>query len=132
MKTKMMIAAGMVFLFGSIAYNSNAQAPAIKVLPGADGRTLKLLVVGADESVEVKFFGSEGEITTDIIKDKDGESFVKKYDVRKLTLPEFWMEINTAGVSTTYKVVVPSKTKKLVPMLAKTIYTYPLIAANGL
>lgn len=131
-----MIAAGMVFLFGSICSTANAQQvgmPEVKVLPGADGRTLKLLVVGSHESVEVRFFGPEGEITTDIIKEKDGlDSFVKKYDVRKLTIPEYWMEINTAGLSTTYRIVAPAKNKRLVPLLAKTSYTYPVIAANGL
>jgi hypothetical protein len=136
MKTKMMIAAGMVFLFGSICYTANAQQagmPEIKVLPGADSRTLKLLVVGAGENVEVRFFGQEGEIATDLIKEKEGVgSFVKKYDVRKLTLSEYWMEINTAGLSTTYRIVAPAKNKKLVPMLAKTSYTYPVIAANAL
>lgn len=131
-----MIVAGMVFLFGSIAHTVKAQqvgAPQIKVLPGADSRTLKLLVVGAQESVQVKFIGPEGDITTDMIGERGGiDAFVKRYDLRRVDLPEFWMEINTAGTSATYKIVTPSKGKKLVPMLAKTTYTYPTIAANGL
>lgn len=136
MKTRMMIAAGMFFLFGSVCYTAQAQnvgSPEIKVLPGAEMRTLKLLVVGTDENVEVRFIGPEGEILKDIISERNGlESFVKRYDVRQVGHQEFWMEINTAGLSTTYRIVSGGKSKRLVPMLAKTTHTYPVIAANGL
>jgi len=131
MKTKSTIIAGLVVLLSTVFFASNAQStnPEIKVLPTTKEGVVKLLVVGAsDESVDVKFYNTDGLVESDAIKfSTDG--FNKKYDIRQIIDPGFTMEVTASGTSVTYKL---AKSKgKLVPYLTKTTLTYPMIASNN-
>ena len=123
--------AGLIVLLSTVFFASNAQSTSleIKVLPTAKEGIVKLLVVGlSDENVDVKFYNGEGLVESDAIKSKT-EGFNKKYDVRQILDPGFSMEVTTSGTSVTYKL---AKAKgKLVPYLAKTTITYPMVASNN-
>jgi hypothetical protein len=131
MKTKSTTIAGLVVLLSTVFFASNAQStsPEIKVLPTAKEGIVKLLVVGlSDEAVDVKFYNNEGLVESDAIKSKE-EGFNKRYDIRQIIDPGFSMEVTTSGTSVTYKL---AKAKgKLVPYLAKTTITYPMVASNS-
>lgn len=131
MKTKSIIAAGLVVLLSTVFFASNAQSinPAIKVLPTTKEGILKLLVVGAsDESVEVKFYNEDGFVKSDAIKTSD-EGFNKKYDVRQIMKGDFQMEVTAAGTSVTYR--LGRSNGRLIPYLVKQTYTYPMVASNN-
>lgn len=130
MKNRSTIVAGLVVLLSTVFFASSAQStrPAIKVLPTTKEGIVKLLVVGATEdAVDVKFYNDEGLIASDAIKTTT-EGFNKKYDVRQIMNGGFTMEVTADGTSATYKLV---RTKgKLMPYLAKTTTTYPIVASN--
>jgi len=131
MKTRSIIVAGLVVLFSTVFFASNAQStnPEIKVLPTTKEGVVKLLVVGAsNESVDVQFFNQDGLVGTDAIK-TDGAGFNKKYDIRRVMNSGLTMEVTAAGTSVIYKL---AKSKgKLTPYLVKTTYTYPMVASNN-
>jgi hypothetical protein len=131
MKNRSIIVAGLVVLFSTVFFASNAQTtnPAIKVLPTTKEGVVKLLVVGAsDEAVEVKFYNEDGFVESDAIKNIEG-GFNKKYDVRQIMNRGFQMEVTAAGTSVTYK--LGRANGKLTPYLVKTTYTYPMVASNN-
>lgn len=131
MKTRSIIVAGLVVLFSTVFFASNAQTtnPAIKVLPTTKEGVVKLLVVGASEgAVDVKFYNEEGLVESDEIK-TDNEGFNKKYDVRQIMGRGFVMEVTASGTSVTYK--LGKSNGKLIPYLVKTTYTYPMVASNN-
>jgi hypothetical protein len=130
MKTKSTIIAGLVILLSMVFFASNAQStnPEIKVLPTTREGVVKLLVVGAsNESVEVNIYNAEGLVKSDAIKVKS-DGFNKKYDVSQIIDDGFSMEVTASGTSVIYKL---AKSKgKLVPYLAKTTLTYPMVASK--
>lgn len=130
MKTTSIISAGLVVLLSTVFFAGSAQSinPEIKVLPTTKDGVVKLLVVGAsNESVDVKFFTSDGLLDSDAIKSSE-EGFNKKYDLRRVIGTNLSMEITAAGTSVTYKL---AKDKgRTIPYLVKTTYTYPMVASN--
>lgn len=81
--------------------------------------------------VEVSFIDESGVVDSDNIdKQSQGNGFSKKYNVKALAYKPFWMEISADGISVRYKVVKSGDRKRLIPMLAQTTYTYPLVASN--
>ena len=132
MKTRSTIVAGLVLLFSTVFFASNAQTtnPTVKVLPTTKEGIVKLLVVGSTEqAVDVKFYSEDGLVVTDQIKLDHSEGFNKKYDVSSIMRRGFLMEITADGTSVSYK--MGKALGKMTPYLVKTTYTYPMVASNN-
>lgn len=132
MKTKSTIVAGLIVLLSTVFFASNAQStnPDIRVLPTTNEGIVKLIVVGAeDQAVNVEFYTEEGLVLADAVKSGE-KGFNKRYDIRKIMSKGFSMEVKTDGTSVTYK-MAKAGNKKLMPILVKTTYTYPLVASNN-
>jgi hypothetical protein len=132
MKTKttflgLMILAAMSFA----STNVQAQAdPAVKVLPTSQAGILKVLYAYPNQkAVQIKFYNESGLIVSDRVSKKYEKGFSKKYDLNKLEVGNYWVEITSPELSVTYK-LEGSKDKKWVSTLEKTTYSYPLVATN--
>lgn len=134
MKTKLTIALVAVLLGVTFATTHARQLaePAVKVLPTTREGIIKIhYAYETAQPVEVKFYNDEGVLTSDKIK---GESyphgFSKKYDISHLTSKNLWVEVTSAYVSVTYKLIESKDHKTFEPLLEKTVYTHPLVASN--
>ena len=135
MKIQSLITAGLLILSTSVI-PVNAQQiddPAVKILPTAQKGILKVLFAyDTDQSVNVKFYNEEGELALDKIKGGTFHNgFSKKYNVRKLSSGNFWVEVSTATMSVTYKITESRGGQTYTPLLEKTSYNHPLVASNS-
>ncbi|NOT75801.1 MAG: hypothetical protein HOP08_12815 [Cyclobacteriaceae bacterium] len=135
MKAKAIITAGLFIILSSPIINTFAQTidePAIKILPTVQKGILKVLYAyNNNEAVEVKFFNADGPIVTDKIKSGTFQNgFSKKYDVRKTSPGDLWVEVSSEDLSVTYRLVESNDGKGFVPLLEKTTYNHQLVASN--
>src|SRR5258708_415197 len=133
MKTLSTITA-VLALFSASLITANAQQigePAVKILPTTEKGILKIMYAyHTNRPVVVEFFNEEGLLASDNIKGEIQNGFSKKYDVRNLR-SGFWIEVRSAEMSVTFKMVKSADRQTFVPHLEKTIYNYPPVAANN-
>lgn len=80
--------------------------------------------------LNVYFNSPTGRVGADKIEGNYPAGISKKYDVRKLSNNDVWVEITSPFVSVTYR-LVPSKDRQtFVPYLEKTTYNHRLMVAN--
>lgn len=124
MKTKLAIAL-LTMMVVVASYARQTSDATVKILPAKEKGVIKILYAKEIEKwVEVKFFTEEGIIATDEIKGKDHpRGFLKKYDLRRVNLENYWVEITSPDLSVTYK-LTGSDNDNVTAQLEKTITTY--------
>jgi hypothetical protein len=136
MKKNITITAGLALALSLFTIaNSNAQLksePSVKVIPAFEKGTLKVIYAhNPIQDVEVKFFSSEGLVLIDKIKSRAGQKgFIKNYDMSQLEAGSFVVEINSPGLSVTYKLELTRDGKTTLPVLQTTTYQHALLASN--
>jgi hypothetical protein len=133
MNSKIIILLMTVFSMAGIS--ANAQTPdheRVKILATPQAGVVKLLYAQeSEETLQVKFYNSDGEIALDKIKGHFPKGVMKTYDVRSIYGKSFRMEISNSRMTVVYH-IIPSKDKRtFVPHLEKTIYNNELVAYNG-
>ena len=121
-----MIAA--MILFATISVNAQAQADSnVKILRTPDSGVVKLLyAIESDEPVNVTFLTRQGKVTSDRIKADYPKGFLRRYDVNQIFHNDFWIEVESPGMTVVYH-IVPSKDRKTFSStLEKTIYNHQL------
>lgn len=133
MKTKLIIVAGVfVALAASFAVSAQtiAEAP-VKINPTTQKGVLNLKYAQATETpVTVKFFTDDRTIHSDKIAGDFPGGFQRKYDLRHVKADKFWVEISSANLTVTYK-LIDSGDGSYTPQLEKTTYYHTLVAANN-
>lgn len=136
MKTSSLITAGLMILLATSFTAVNARQlggePPVKILPTNQNGFLKVLFASeTDKAVEVKFYNETKMLVFDKIKGSSSRNgFIKKYDVSRLNSENFWIEISSAGMDVTYK-IIPSEDGTFNPVLEKTTYTQPMVVAKN-
>jgi hypothetical protein len=134
MKIQTIIAAGLLVILSSAVVPTSAQSfdePAVKILPTTQKGLLKVhYAYDADQGVNVRFYNEQGQILSDEVKGAFPNGFSKKYDVRNITSKNFWIEVTTANISVTYKLVASKDRETFVPLLEKTAYNH-VVASNN-
>ncbi|MEO7989007.1 MAG: hypothetical protein ABI663_05660 [Chryseolinea sp.] len=135
MKTKTILFGVVIAIIASLtlstAHAQTQEQPSVKVVPGTNLNTIKVIYgYSTDQSVEVKFFNADGLIEKDVIKGKSFvEGFIKPYNVALMNGNTFWIEVESPQLIVTYKMVA-SKTGKWTPQLETTTYNYSLFASR--
>ena len=130
------ITAGLVILLAASFTAVNARQlggePPVKILPASQNGFLKVLFASeTDKAVEVKFYNENKMLVFDKIKGSSSRNgFIKKYDVSRLNSENFWIEISSAGMDVTYK-IIQSEDGTFNPVLEKTTYTQPMVVAKN-
>jgi hypothetical protein len=136
MKTSSIITAGLFILFATSFTAVNARQsggePPVKILPTTQQGILKVLYAAeTGKSVDVRFFNKDKVLGFDKIKgDHNFNGFIKKYDISRLKSENFWIEISSASMDVTYK-IIPLEDGTFTPILEKTTYNHPLVAAKN-
>jgi hypothetical protein len=132
MKTKAILLAGLFMIYGA-AQAQEIFEPAVKILPTKDKGILKVLYAyNTDQSVSVKFFNEDGVLLSDRVKANTFQKgFSKKYDVRKIGSGNFFVEVSSARMSVTYKMIESQDGKNLIPVLEKASYMHPTVASSN-
>jgi hypothetical protein len=133
MKTSSLIAAGLFMIFGFAAQAQELLEPAVKILPTSEKGIVKVLYAyPTGQSVNVKFVNEDGLIGSDrILAAAYQNGFTKKYDIRNMGSKSFWVEVSSAKMSVTYKMVASKERGRFVPVLEKNTYLHPLTAASN-
>jgi hypothetical protein len=130
MKTRILVAGVVVAAISAFSLTAKAQGqPAIKVVPGMEKNTVKL-IYGYDqnETVEVSFLDKTGTISTERIKAKNfNRGFIKKYKIQRDQYDALWIEVKSNEVAVTYKLIAPTDGKWMA-QLEKATYNYPTVA----
>jgi hypothetical protein len=130
MKTKLIIAAVAILVFFSSSIQAQIKEEAyIKILPSKAGILKVHYAMAITEPITVKFYNSEGLLTTDII---DGGPYanglMKRYNVKGINSKDYRVEVSSSKLSVTYK-ITPSKDKQTFEAkLEKSMYNYPVVA----
>ncbi len=134
MKTKTIIFGIVIAAISSISISVKAQVnqPEIRIVPVDDPDVIKL-IYGYNNKKVVEVTFTEANNTT-ILTDKiNGNNikggFQKKYNMRNLTVDEFWVEVTSSDLSARYK-VAHDKNGRWSAQLEKTTYNYPIVALN--
>jgi hypothetical protein len=126
MKTRILVVAAI----SAFSLTTKAQGqPAIKVVPGMEKNTVKL-IYGYDknETVEVSFLDKSGVISSERIKAKNfNHGFIKKYKIQRDQYDAIWIEVKSNEVAVTYKLIAPTDGKWMA-QLEKATYNYPTVA----
>lgn len=118
-------------LICAFSVTAQAQEPAVKVVPGADANTIKVIYGYESQSpVEIRFTDETGTISLDRIKGRSfAHGFVKKYKVTREKGDAFWVQINSQDLAITYKLTAQPNGKWLAN-LEQTTYNYPAVASR--
>jgi len=121
----------LVSAIATVAYAQPGDLP-VKVLPTTQKGIVKILYASeANQPVEIKFFNDGGLIGSDKIKGKSfPNGFSKKYDVRQVKSGDIWVEVSSAQMAVTYRLVLKDG-QQFEPLLEKTTYNHTLVAANN-
>lgn len=134
MNKKTILIAGLAVALACVALITRAQTPgepAVKVVPGAERGTVKVIYAQAPvTAVEVKFIGNEGVVMQDKITSLSQKGFIKKYNISRLEANSYWIEIKSPELSVTYKLEVGRDGKTSLPVLQTTTYHHALLASN--
>lgn len=135
MKTKFTIIAGLASILSLACLSSSAQSiePAVKIIPAAQSGVFKVIYAYAtDQTVQVKFFNKTGLLELDKVRPEKFENgFSKKYDVSNISTGNFWVEVASANLSVTYKMVQSKDKKTYQPVLESTTFNSTLAALNN-
>lgn len=123
-----------IALFASAGVALNAQSldtPPVKILPAAQAGFVKLLyAMEINDPVEVKFYANGELLYSEVIKGNYAQGISKKYDIRRLSGKDFWVEVSSPAMSVTYKVSQTGDMKRFLPQLTKTTYNHLLVASK--
>jgi hypothetical protein len=132
MKTKLVIAAiAIVGFFSSQVQAQIGDESKIKILPSKAGILKVHYAMEISEPITVKFFNRDGILTTDVIEGIYEKGLMKRYNIKKINTKDFWVEVSSAKMTVTHR-VVPSRDKQtFASYLEKTTYNYPVVASNN-
>jgi len=136
MKTSSLITAGLMILlatsFTAVTARQLGAEPPVKILPTTQNGILKVLYASEiGKGVEVRFFDENKTLVFDKIKGpRDLNGFIKKYDISRLKSENFWIEVSSANMDVTYK-IIPSEDGTFNPVLEKTTYNHPMVVAKN-
>jgi hypothetical protein len=136
MKLQSIIVTGLIVVLTASFTGASAQqygeAP-IKVLPTTEKGIVKVwFAIPANQSVHVKFYDENGILGSDNIKGgKYLSGFSKKYDVSHVKPGAFWVEVSSASLDVTYKLVPSDDGRKLDAQLETSTYNHTVVAANN-
>ncbi len=133
MKTRILVAGVLVAAISvfSISKSHAQEQPAIKVVPGMEKNTVKLIYgYDTNQAVMVSFLDKSGVIRSERIKAKNfNRGFIKKYKIQRDQYDAVWMEIKSDDMAITYKLIAP-KEGQWIAQLEKATYSYPTVASR--
>ncbi len=132
MKTKFTILMFGVMVFSALQLSAQTQNESrIKVLPTEKSGVIKILyAMSSDSPITVKFTAKNGETFYDQIKGNYSRGVIKKYDVRHINSDDFKVEISSAAIGATYRIMPSKDRRKFVSSLETTSYNHAVVASR--
>lgn len=134
MKFKIMTLLALLVAFSAVNVNAQNQDEArVKIMPTGRPGLLKLIhAIKTDKPVKVTFSNAtEGLIATDRITGSFPKGILKLYNIEGISSDDFKMEITSANLEVTYR-IVPSKDRKtFTAYLEKSVHNHDVVVASA-